>query len=1041
MRRLAAFFALAACAALPLRADEATRDRVSRYFTGWYSVCPGTKVAVTDAAEVQVPGYEAYRTERTCGLKNRDESGVTLVSRDGKQIFVGAVLHDDSRHDRPFSPPADLPGVRDALQGMFGLPVALSIGAGVYGALVPLDIRIQQVPGASATLPGFVSQDGASILLGEFLPFDVEPAVSRERILAGPAEPRAKKEKAATFTVSAFIDLQCEKCRVRTPQVREVVRARGGAFDIRFLPLVKVHDWAFAAAESGAALANVSPALYAKYEDALFPRAAGMNEKGARDLATDIAEAAGAREAFAAELSSGRARERVLNDINTALKLGLNGTPVFFFRGAWLTSEPDLAENYIKAALGDAGEAGRQGRAALTYRLGRRGGRPAATLALAALIASLSCGKAPEGSGPAASRSATPAAPARASEAVEAADVATRAGRPRGGRTPVIWLGLDALDWELLDRLVAEGRMPNWKRLVAEGSTARLASYIPTLSPLVWTTIATGVGPEVHGIVDFQEVDPATGQKVPISGFSRAVPAIWNVATASGLSVGVVGWWGTHPAEEVKGFFVSDHANPILFEGLPRAGVVYPASLSAGVEQILARDGEVNDRDLAPYLHMSDAEIRRARESGKGLENPVAALARILGATRAQQRIARELYDRNQPDLMMLYLEGTDAIGHVFGSYTPPRMSIVSEEDFARYSGAVDEYYAMIDRILGQWMRRADEDGATLVVNSDHGFRWGAERPTELSSLESHPALWHRRDGVLAVRGVRVAASPERRSASVFDVAPTISALLGLPVDRRTEGKVFGAGFRGLGVPERKNLFGTIAVRRLAPEAVSESASNEYAARLRALGYLSGGEPTKLDAPGGDRPGVTEKGWQNLGIYLLNTKKDLAGAEAAFRKVLAIQPAYVAPQIALAKVYRERGDDAGAIEWLLSACKAGYPDPEGTLLQWYVDYDERGKHSQARRVLEKGVSTYPASEALSRELGLVHYRARRCAQAWDAVARFEAETRTPETLNVLALFKACLGRKDDAIAYFERSLAINADQPAVIRSLAALRKS
>ena len=109
--------------------------------------------------------------------------------------------------------------------------------------------------------------------------------------------------------------------------------------------------------------------------------------------------------------------------------------------------------------------------------------------------------------------------------------------------------------------------MPNWKRLAAEGYTARLKSFVPILSPVVWTTLATGVGPDTHRVLDFQEVDPATGQKMPISGRSRAVPAIWNVASASGLSVGVVGWWATHPAEEVKGFFVTDHASPILFEG------------------------------------------------------------------------------------------------------------------------------------------------------------------------------------------------------------------------------------------------------------------------------------------------------------------------------------------------------------------------------------------------------------------------------------------------------------------------------------------
>ena len=32
----------------------------------------------------------------------------------------------------------------------------------------------------------------------------------------------------------------------------------------------------------------------------------------------------------------------------------------------------------------------------------------------------------------------------------------------------------------------------------------------------------------------------------------------------------MVGWWATHPAEEVKGFFVSDRVSPILFQGLPK---------------------------------------------------------------------------------------------------------------------------------------------------------------------------------------------------------------------------------------------------------------------------------------------------------------------------------------------------------------------------------------------------------------------------------------------------------------------------------------
>jgi protein-disulfide isomerase len=335
------------------RADEATRQRVGRFFSGWYSVCPGNKVTVTEDREVAIPGYEAYKADRACELKNRDESGVTLVDTAHTEIFVGQVLHDDSRKDRPFSAAADLPVLKGVLQQEYGLPIGIGTKGAARGALVPIEVRIQQAPGALATLRGFVSQDGASLLLGEFFPLDVAPEVTRAKLLAeGAPAPSGKK---TLFTVAAFIDFQCEKCRVRTPQIRDYAFTHGGALRIRYLPLVKIHDWSFAAAECAAALSAVSPALEDNYERSVFAKAASMNPPAARETASDVAEAAGVETAFEAELSSGRARDRVIADIDLALRLGLNGTPAFFFRGVWLTSEPELAEHFIDARLSEPG--------------------------------------------------------------------------------------------------------------------------------------------------------------------------------------------------------------------------------------------------------------------------------------------------------------------------------------------------------------------------------------------------------------------------------------------------------------------------------------------------------------------------------------------------------------------------------------------------------------------------------------------------------------------------------------------------------------
>ncbi len=147
------------------------------------------------------------------------------------------------------------------------------------------------------------------------------------------------------------------------------------------------------------------------------------------------------------------------------------------------------------------------------------------------------------------------------------------------------------------------------------------------------------------------------------------------------------------------------------------------------------------------------------------MENPVVALSRVLAATRVTQRIARDLYDRNLPDLTAVYFEGTDEVGHVFASYTPPRppCSAVRDEDVARYERVVAAYYGVVDRILGQWMRRAEEDGAALVVTSDHGFKWGDDRPCGFASGNwSTAAFWHRPEGVFAAWGRGVPAGRAR---------------------------------------------------------------------------------------------------------------------------------------------------------------------------------------------------------------------------------------------------------------------------------------
>jgi len=78
-----------------------------------------------------------------------------------------------------------------------------------------------------------------------------------------------------------------------------------------------------------------------------------------------------------------------------------------------------------------------------------------------------------------------------------------RRGFQRARVKKIIFLGLDGLDPQLTEQFMAEGKLPNLARLASEGSYHRLRTTFPALSPVAWSTFATGVSPAKHNIFDF----------------------------------------------------------------------------------------------------------------------------------------------------------------------------------------------------------------------------------------------------------------------------------------------------------------------------------------------------------------------------------------------------------------------------------------------------------------------------------------------------------------------------------------------------------
>ena len=77
-----------------------------------------------------------------------------------------------------------------------------------------------------------------------------------------------------------------------------------------------------------------------------------------------------------------------------------------------------------------------------------------------------------------------------------------------GAKPGVFVMGIDGMDPVILERLLAEGQLPHFAALRAEGGFQPLGTSVPPQSPVAWSNFVTGMNPGGHGIFDFIHRDP-----------------------------------------------------------------------------------------------------------------------------------------------------------------------------------------------------------------------------------------------------------------------------------------------------------------------------------------------------------------------------------------------------------------------------------------------------------------------------------------------------------------------------------------------------
>ena len=354
-----------------------------------------------------------------------------------------------------------------------------------------------------------------------------------------------------------------------------------------------------------------------------------------------------------------------------------------------------------------------------------------------------------------------------------------------GNSKKLMLIGWDAADWKVIHQLVEEGKLPTLKKVMGSGTMGNLRTLSPVLSPMLWTSIATGKRPFKHGIYGFTEPSPNGKSVQPMTNVSRRCKAVWNILNQHDLRSQVVGWWPSHPAEPINGVMVSD-----FFHKVPKkpgdpwplmAKCVHPVEATKTLAKFRIHPRQLTPEVVRPFIPLG-------HEVNQEADSRLAMCMRMICECTTIHDTAEYLLDNEEWDFAAIYYDAIDHFCHGFMRYRAPQQAHISDEDFRIYKDVVTNAYRFHDMLLRKLIAKADDD-TTFILMSDHGFHPDHLRPSALPAEPAGPALEHRDYGIFLAWGPNIRKDHIIHSASLLDITPTILSVFGMPIGEDMDGK------------------------------------------------------------------------------------------------------------------------------------------------------------------------------------------------------------------------------------------------------------
>ncbi|MBN1295964.1 alkaline phosphatase family protein, partial [bacterium] len=372
----------------------------------------------------------------------------------------------------------------------------------------------------------------------------------------------------------------------------------------------------------------------------------------------------------------------------------------------------------------------------------------------------------------------------------------------------VLIIGFDGATWDMFLPAMEQGKMPVLQDLITRGVRAALETIKPTLTPVIWTTIATGKLPEQHGVQSVVDRDPVSGRMLPVSSGTVRVKTMWDVVGDHGKDATIVRWPVTWPASPISGEIVTDYA----FQS-GRLHRAYPDELSSLVD---SRRVSAHLPDIRALTGVTEAMYDRMAPVWQW---KLMVLLREYALDVQYKDIARTLFETRQRDLTTVYFYSLDALGHNFYKF----VSGSPEGDEPDFREMVMNWCWLYDQFLGEILQSIDPKTYVFVC-SDHGMEQAMTPQNFLVRAENQPPIVgetaeemsvppappydadpfsvklqytlpsgqhvNKPDGIFVLSGPRTKVDWQAPRVHATEIAPTVFYLLDIPVAADLAGTV-----------------------------------------------------------------------------------------------------------------------------------------------------------------------------------------------------------------------------------------------------------